>query len=280
MNRQYQSRIGLTIEEIYISSNRLQIAQLQTEHQVLRQLGEHSNLLTNIKNTQLELRDLLRLSREQIPHGSSSHKTDSYGPFIGIKMRFPHHKQFLCINHCVCNVHALRQFTLPHPVCQLVGALFVGYCGYPREAFRRCDNLNCNSRQTFNASIIYLFPSWFLKKAISVRLIANSYSEIQISLRVTRTIPQGAEIFLMVRKNDTSGLQQLFRQKSASPNDVDTSGETALYVRISFNIKWVRYHILLYLCYVYFAFRHCCLATDIYFSMLLRRTALTPVNFY
>ena len=231
MSRHYQSRTGLTVEEIYVLSNRLQVNQVQAGNQILEQLGEQSGLLTSIANTQLVLRELLLSSHEQARSELAPYGAEPSHPIIGLKVRTPKHERYPCTAFCVCNCHEPRQFVSPHSVYNIIGALFSGYSGYPREAFRRCNKSNCRGQQVFKTSIVYTFPLWFLNKALSATLIAGLQNEIQVSLRVTRIVSSTSESFRMIWKNDVDGLKRLFTQRLASPNDVLPNGQTALLVR-------------------------------------------------
>ena len=87
--------------------------------------------------------------------------------------------------------------------------------------------------------MVYLFPLWFLKKAFIISLTTGFSNEIQVSLRVTRIVSAGAEVFLMAHQNNVNGLRRVFRERIASPNDMLTDGESVLHVSpfISYEIN-------------------------------------------
>ena len=87
------------------------------------------------------------------------------------------------------------------------------------------------SQSTFRVYVHYLFPSWFLIKALTITLMSVFLNEISVSLAVRRIVPTGAQIFRLVRQNDIDGIKRLFSMGLASPNDSLQNGQTALTVR-------------------------------------------------
>ena len=203
---------------------------------ISQQLNKHSGLLTNISNAQLGLRDLLY--SESLREQSQTNQTPSGNslscPIIGIGVRSHRHYYSPCTKYCRCNCHEQRTFMSPRPIRSIIGALFTGYSGYPLKTFRQCNKSNCQGQQMFRAYIHYFFPLWLLKKAFTINLLASFSGEIQVSLKIARIVSSGAEIFRVTQLNDVSGLQQLFKQGLASPNDVTLNGLTVLQVCLPF----------------------------------------------
>ena len=113
----------------------------------------------------------------------------------------------------------------------ILGTLFVGYSGFPLQALQKCSEANCLSQSAFRGRIHYLFPSWFLVKALVLTIIRTSLGEISIALSLRRVVPNGTEIFRLIGLNDVEGIKELFRMRAASPNDSDSVGNTVLMVR-------------------------------------------------
>ena len=110
--------------------------------------------------------------------------------------------------------------------------LFIGYSGYPVSRLYTCTEAACLSRSAVRAYVQYIFPTWLLKKIVSVTLMASSQAEIQISLTVRRIIPAGAEIHRLCQLQDVNGLRRLLNDRLASPNDsLARSGQSLLQVR-------------------------------------------------
>ena len=87
------------------------------------------------------------------------------------------------------------------------------------------------SQSTFRAYVHYLFPSWFLIKALTITLLSVFLDEISVTLTVRRIVPNGAEIFRLVWQDDVDGINRLFSMGLASPNDSLDNGRAPLTVR-------------------------------------------------
>ena len=149
---------------------------------------------------------------------------------IRIKARAFQPAGSLCAPQCRCICHNIRSFRSPSSLDGTIGALFMGYTGCPVGALRRCTETTCQFQSTFRAYFYYLFPSWFLAKALTITLMNAFLNEISISLTVRNVVSSGAEIFRFVEMNDVDGLRRLFDLGLASPNDSTESGQTALTV--------------------------------------------------
>ena len=62
----------------------------------------------------------------------------------------------------------------------------------------------------------------------------QSIGEISVSLKVLRIVPVGSEIFRLSNLNDVDGLKFLFSRGLASPLDVNTENQPAIWVRFYF----------------------------------------------
>ena len=125
----------------------------------------------------------------------------------------------------------MQAFQSPALLHGAIGTLFIGYSGYPIKAIQKCTEASCVSQSTFRAYVHYLFPSWFLIKALTITLMSVFLDKISVSLTVRRIVPNGAELFRVVRQDDVDGIKRLFSMGLASPNDSVDDGQTALTVR-------------------------------------------------
>ena len=235
----YQSRIGLTINEIYMISSQLRSDQSNTDSRTAQQLNEHSRLLTNILSSQSNLHDLLQTGREPDepvrtpPLDVPIHNSDRSSSQV-VYIRASYHKRSPCPPNCNCDCHTMHTLQSPAIVNHVIGGLFVGYSGYPITGnSHKCTKASCLSRTTFRAYVQYIFPSWFLARAIIVGLTTQSLNKISVSLKVQRVVPYGSEIFRLARLDDADGLKELFRKGLASPNDISLDGVSALVVSFS-----------------------------------------------
>ena len=230
----HQARIGLTIDEIHIISGQLQAN--QHGDRTNQQLDEHSRLLANILNRQSNLQGLLQLQNSPNNATSATAGDQPSSPVVRIRAYASQHQRSPCMLNCKCtchNVWAFQSLTLLHNV---IGTLFVGYSGYPVGALQRCTEASCISQSTFRGYVHYIFPSWFLIKALTITLMSIFLDEISVSLVTRRIIPGGAEIFRLISLDDVEGIKNLFAMGSASPNDSYVDGLTIMNVCMMLNL--------------------------------------------
>ena len=163
----YQSRIGLTIDEIYLISSQLRSNQSISDNRTAQQLNEHSRLLTNILSSQSTLHSLLQTQREpseQIRVSAQSVSTSTLNSNQSSKqvvyIRASYQQRLPCPPHCRCSCHKIHTFQLPTMVNHVIGHLFIGYSGYPIvRNVQKCTETCCLSQTTFRVYVRYIFPS-------------------------------------------------------------------------------------------------------------------------
>ena len=155
---------------------------------------------------------------------------------INIHAVIPKNRHYLCPHRCPCSCHNTRRINSPHVFHKALGSLFVGYSGLPYRALGRCDVSSCLGHQRFQISVMYLFPLWFLYGIIRTSLVTKRLNGVDFSLKLIRNVPPGAEIIRVAGLGDINGIQRLFSQGAASPNDIDASTRmTPLIVRSLFS---------------------------------------------
>ena len=228
-----QSRIGLTIDEIHIISGQLQRGQNYAIDRASQQLDEHSRLLADILSSQSNLQGLLQLrnsSDEQARPSIADHSEYPSNSVVRIKAHASQHQRSPCTPFCRCPCHNVQAFQSPVLLHEAIGTLFIGYSGYPIKALQKCTEASCVSQSTSRAYVHYVFPSWFLIKALTITLISIFLDEINVSLTVRRIVPNGADIIRLARNDHADGIKHLFSIGLASPNDSTMSGQGVLTV--------------------------------------------------
>ena len=210
------------IDEIHTLASGLEATELRAgSEKTVQRLDEQSGLLNNIINNQSELRSFLQLHLPIGPQNSAGLATE-HPPYSVTRIKATlSYQRFPCTSRCRCACHDSYCFNSPSSVCRAVGALFLGYSGYPLKFFRRCTQNNCQGRLGFRVSVIYIFPFWFLARLLAITFVKRLGNEIQVSLKVQRIVPAGAEVFRLTRLDDVAGLQRLFIKGLASPNDFE-----------------------------------------------------------
>ena len=230
-DRSYQSRIGLMIQEIHELARDSEATGLRIrEKRAVQRLDEQSGLLTNILHNQAKLHGLIQLNPSTGSQDFGSLTTDpSSTSVISIKATL-NYQRLPCTSSCRCNCHKSHHLKSPMLVRRAIGTLFLGYSGYPITIFRRCTLSHCQGQQAFRILVNYFFPSWSLARALEIAITHSFFSNIHVSLKVLRVIPNGAEVFRLALLDDVTGLQQLFSKGIASPYDVDIRGNGLLFV--------------------------------------------------
>ena len=135
-----------------------------------------------------------------------------------------------CAPLCKCACHESFRLRSPNFLDCILGRVFVGYSATP-STLQACDKQYC-VRSLPGSSIIYYFPQWFLTRVVYITMASVCVDGPTASLKVRRTVPSHAKVFIMTMENDLDGLRELFRTHKASPNDVNYDlGETPLFVR-------------------------------------------------
>ena len=218
-------------------SNQLLADQSSSSTGARQQLDEHTRLLNNILRSQTDIKEILQLqSKSEEQHqlspdgGPIKPWNKGLNPVIRVRAHAFQHQQAPCTSYCVCACHNVQSLQSPSILHTAIGSLFVGYSGYPLRFFKGCTEPGCVSQISSQVCVHYVFPSWFLTKALSITLISISLGEIGTALTIRRVVPQGAEIMRLAELDDSEGIKQLMRSRLASPNDSDVIGYTALYV--------------------------------------------------
>ena len=186
----------------------------------------------NIKDM-LQLQEYATRASQQLPiEGDQFKFTNSQALNSAFRFRaytFYDH-QSPCVMHCRCVCHDTRVFKSPSKLKDALGILFVGYSGYPLRTLQRCTELSCVSQSVFRVYVHYVFPAWFLFKALMIAFNDFACGTINAALIVRRIVPRSSEIFRLVQLGDVDGVKELFRSGLASPNDSGSSGDTILRV--------------------------------------------------
>ncbi|KAF2689092.1 hypothetical protein K458DRAFT_399919 [Lentithecium fluviatile CBS 122367] len=136
-----------------------------------------------------------------------------------------------CSRNCPCQCHVRTKIESPRWLQGLIGTIFCGYNGSPLLEMRPCDYSKCRRCEPTSLSLTYIFPAWFLARALSVTMFWNSFAApaASMTVHVSNVIPLSSPIFGNIITGSHSGVTDIFSQRLASPFDVDPSGRSLLH---------------------------------------------------
>ena len=137
---------------------------------------------------------------------------------------------YLCWDTCNCVCHRRKTRRTPRFSDRVLGTLFLGYTGIPYIT-PQCDKESCTKRSSPVASVMYLFPSWLLARALILVLRLSSINGLEFSLRAPCIVSRTASIWDISMKGDIEGMRRLLSQQISSPFVMDYYGATPLSVR-------------------------------------------------
>jgi hypothetical protein len=109
--------------------------------------------------------------------------------------------------------------------------LFIGYAGLPVWT-RECDKPDCFNQYSRTLQVSCTFPWWLLRKTVDFVAAWTYNNEPHFGLKVRNRIQtSGNSIYMFARNGNIGGIEELFRKRKASPNDVSSgTGESILHV--------------------------------------------------
>ena len=164
------------------------------------------------------------LTAANIADGQSLGSTTSNSFAISLHKR--HHSA--CLSNCTCECHGKACRQTHTFLSDIFGKLLIGYSG-TLAAMSECSN-TCRKDGVYSAQVTYVFPLWFVARAISV-FVWRKQRSLTASLAV-RNFTEDYKLFHYIRSGDLANLKFLIHHKRVSPNDLEIScGRTALHVR-------------------------------------------------
>ena len=107
------------------------------------------------------------------------------------------------------------------------GFLFLGYAATLKEGMCQAG---CQYHTNIEATIVFIFPLWFVRRALSFQAGFNGEGSIKCSLKVAQVIPSGHPIFDMIDSGNVVGIKKLLTSRQVSINAQTTYGATLLHV--------------------------------------------------
>jgi hypothetical protein len=137
-----------------------------------------------------------------------------------------------CHFSCLCACHARGQMQTPRLLRYFFGALFMCYSGLP-VIRARCTEKKCTRQNSTYIQVNYQFPTWMLTQVRSMMITYHRLDGPKLTLSTRRVITYEGRVLEYARRGNIEGMQTLFMQGLASPQDVSSVGGSSV-LHVSF----------------------------------------------
>ncbi|KAK3344494.1 ankyrin repeat-containing domain protein [Lasiosphaeria hispida] len=134
-----------------------------------------------------------------------------------------------CQIHCRCACHSGRSFSRWSltSLSSVLGAMVLTSAGYPAQACtdRRCLNSRGQRPASREVSLVYQFPDWLMRAALSVFYSSNLHGHPEMVIRIFHRLGSGRpsdahNIFGYIDRDDVEGVKRLLHERRGSIYDV------------------------------------------------------------
>jgi hypothetical protein len=138
----------------------------------------------------------------------------------------------VCDAFCNCQCHIRVQYRTPRWLAVVIGTLFYSSSVRPTFGVRSCNSTTCRRGKPLSFShFTYYFPTWIIRKAFAFStwkdLNGGNSSWV---ITMPREVPDNNKYWYLIEKGDMKAIQGLLARREMSPYDVDTDGQSVLYV--------------------------------------------------
>lgn len=155
----------------------------------------------------------------------------SFASIVHIATRVILHR---CSNPCLCSCHRNTTISSPPWLKKTLGCLFVSSHGIKLTPFLKsqpCSISTCVRSSIASTRLDYYFPPWLLSRALS---ISGQWSLSGLAtswhLRMPMVVSDNSLIFHVVNSGNKQVIANLIHSGEASLYDIDTSGDSLLWV--------------------------------------------------
>ena len=136
-----------------------------------------------------------------------------------------------CSSDCKCSCHNQKNVQALSSLGNVLGRLFLAYSG-PSILQKPCNLSTCRQQNARSIRLTYFFPRWFLNTVVSTTFSTSRLGTPSLNLKVRKIVPETNRLFALCMTEGVDGIQQLFADRRASPDDIHhRGGWTPLHVR-------------------------------------------------
>ena len=150
---------------------------------------------------------------------------------LAIPVSWQQGRKLECSSDCKCSCHTQQNVQAYSSLGNILGRLFLAYSG--SSILRKPCNLStCGQQNAKSIRLTYFFPRWFLNHVVSTTFSTSRLGTPNLNLKVRKIVPETSRLFALCMAEGVDGIQQLFVNRKASPDDIHhRGGWTPLYVR-------------------------------------------------
>ena len=150
---------------------------------------------------------------------------------LAIPVSWQQGRKIECSSDCKCSCHTQKNVQALSSLGNILGRLFLAYSG--SSILRKPCNLSkCRQQNARSIRLTYFFPRWFLNSVVSTTFSTSRFGTPSLNLKVRKIVPETNRLFALCMTEGVDGIQQLFVNREASPDDVHhRGGWTPLHVR-------------------------------------------------
>ena len=149
--------------------------------------------------------------------------------FIGVPASI--HRPRSCTSSCPCSCHGGVNYKSPTWLSAVTGQMSLTLSGIPQWTYKSCNAGMCSYQGRSLLKVTYYFPTWCLKRMISLTSSWSPCGDFTVVMKTPRTRSPSADIFGFIQQGNIDGLKILFNNGEASPFDINAvNGRSTLNV--------------------------------------------------
>lgn len=139
-----------------------------------------------------------------------------------------------CSSTCTCSCHRIGGLTAQGRLSSLLGSLLIQHNAVPAFQGPACDDQACNSRSQCLIRLCYLFPPWFLARAVDFTLFWPGWSGLTgVGAKLHYQVPRvlhSHPLWGAIQNNSIEWIEKKLKHKEILPTDVNEWGMSLAHV--------------------------------------------------